>query len=148
MPRVTCRCGEKLNVQPGGPDRIDCPKCGAKIRLRRSSVPSPGGEIGDGFLRFLCPCGRRLKVSAIDRPVAGKCPDCGRVVPVPTTVQASAMAVPAKQVAPADTKAQTEELDSTDLAQLEEWSSPCSECRSPSIPSLHIHRYSVDCACP
>ena len=123
MPRVTCRCGEKLNVQPGGPDRIDCPKCGAKIRLRRSSVPSPGGEIGDGFLRFLCPCGRRLKVSAIDRPVAGKCPDCGRVVPVPTTVQASAMAVPAKQVAPADTEARTEELDSTDLAQLEEWSS-------------------------
>jgi hypothetical protein len=123
MPRVTCRCGEKLNAQPGGPDRIDCPKCGAKIRLRRSSTPLPGGEIGDGFLRFLCPCGRRLKVSAADRPVAGKCPDCGRVVPVPTTAQASAIAVPAKHVAQADSEARTDELDATDLAQLEEWNS-------------------------
>ena len=38
MPRVTCRCGEKLKVQPDGPERIDCPKCGAKIRLRRAPV--------------------------------------------------------------------------------------------------------------
>jgi hypothetical protein len=121
MPRVTCRCGEKLNAQPGGPDRIACPKCGAKIRLRRSSAPPPGGETGDGFLRFLCPCGRRLKVSAADRPVAGKCPDCGRVVPVPTTAQASVMAAPTKHVAQADTEARTDELDATDLAQLEEW---------------------------
>ena len=123
MPRVTCRCGEKLNVQPGGPERIDCPKCGAKIRLRRSSAPPPGGETGDGFLRFLCPCGRRLKVSATDRPVAGKCPDCGRVVPVPTSAPASMTAVSAKQAAQADNEARTEELDATDLAQLEEWNS-------------------------
>lgn len=106
MPRVTCRCGEKLNAQPGGPDRIDCPKCGAKIRLRRSTTPLPGGEAGDGFLRFLCPCGRRLKVSAIDRPVAGKCPDCGRVVPVPTSAQVNTTAVSSKQVSQADTEAQ------------------------------------------
>jgi hypothetical protein len=123
MPRVTCRCGEKLNVQPGGPERIDCPKCGAKIRLRRPSVPAPGAETGDGFLRFLCPCGRRLKVPAADRPVAGKCPDCGRVVPVPTPARANSTAVPSNQVSQAETEARTEELDSTDLAQLEEWGS-------------------------
>ena len=89
MPRVTCRCGEKLKVDPDGPERIECPKCGAKIRLRRLPPPPPMGEAGDGFLRFLCPCGRRLKVPAADRPVAGKCPDCGRVVPVPTSAQAN-----------------------------------------------------------
>jgi hypothetical protein len=122
MPRVTCRCGEKLNVQPGGPERIDCPKCGAKIRLRRAAAPVPDGGAGDGFLRFLCPCGRRLKVSAIDRPVAGKCPDCGRVVPVPTPAQANVVAISAKQVSQTDTEARTEELDTVDLAQLEEWS--------------------------
>src|ERR1700722_8425391 len=121
MPRVTCRCGEKLDVQPGGPERINCPKCGAKIRLRRASAQSPGGELGDGFLRFLCPCGRRLKVSAIDRPVAGKCPDCGRVVPVPTSAQASTTAVTSKQTAHTDMEARTEELDAVDLAQLMQW---------------------------
>jgi hypothetical protein len=122
MPRVTCRCGEKLSVQPGGPERIDCPKCGAKIRLRRQTAPARGGETSDGFLRFLCPCGRRLKVSAIDRPVAGKCPDCGRVVPVPTSVKPSFTSVPPNQVTQTDTEARTEELDATDRAQLEQWS--------------------------
>jgi hypothetical protein len=123
MPRVTCRCGEKLNVQPDGPERIECAKCGAKIRLRRRAVVLPPGEAGDGFLRFLCPCGRRLKVSSVDRPVAGKCPDCGRVVPVPTSAQATPATTPLKQVSESDTEARTEELDATDLAYLEQWSS-------------------------
>jgi hypothetical protein len=123
MPRVTCRCGEKLNAGPDGPERIECPKCGAKIRLRRAAPPSPAGEAGDGFLRFLCPCGRRLKVPAADRPVAGKCPDCGRVVPVPTSAQAKLTPVPSKQTSQSDTEARTEELDADDLARLEEWGS-------------------------
>jgi hypothetical protein len=123
MPRVTCRCGEKLKVIPDGPERIECPKCGAKIRLRRAPVPLPVGEAGDGFLRFLCPCGRRLKVPAADRPVAGKCPDCGRVVPVPTAAQAKLAIDPSKQVSQSDTEARTEELNDDDLARLEEWSS-------------------------
>jgi hypothetical protein len=123
MPRVTCRCGEKLKVIPDGPERIECPKCGAKIRLRRAPVPLPVGEAGDGFLRFLCPCGRRLKVPAVDRPVAGKCPDCGRVVPVPTGAQAKLAIDPSKQVSQSDTEARTEELNDDDLARLEEWSS-------------------------
>jgi hypothetical protein len=119
MPRVTCRCGEKLTVQISSPERINCPKCGAKIRLRRATSQLPEGEPSDGFLRFLCPCGRRLKVSAIDRPVAGKCPDCGRVVPVPTSAQAH-VTVP-RFSTNTDTEARTEELDATDLAVLKEW---------------------------
>jgi len=122
MPRVTCRCGEKLNVGPNGPERIECPKCGAKIRLRRQAPPPPAGETSDGFLRFLCPCGRRLKVPAADRPVAGKCPDCGRVVPVPTAAQSNLAADALKQVSQSDTEARTEELDDDDRAHLEEWS--------------------------
>src|SRR5260370_25131205 len=87
MAQVTCRCGEVLKARAGGPERIDCPRCGARIRLRRRSR-SPGSLQGvsepeDGYLRFHCPCGRRLKVRAENRPEAGKCPDCGRVVPVP-----------------------------------------------------------------
>jgi hypothetical protein len=126
MPRVTCRCGEKLKVGPDGPERIDCPKCGAKIRLRRSApMEQTTGRAGDGFIRFLCPCGRRLKVPAADRPVAGKCPDCGRVVPVPTTAQATLAGAGSQRGPQSDPEARTEELDADDLAQLEAWGVRC-----------------------
>ena len=59
-----------------------------------------------------------LKVAAAARPVAGKCPDCGRVVPVPA---AAKLATTAKISALSDPEARTEDLDAGDLAQLEEW---------------------------
>jgi DNA-directed RNA polymerase subunit RPC12/RpoP len=122
MARVSCRCGEKIKVQPDSPDRIDCPKCGARIRLRRPAPKVPSSD-GDGYLRFLCPCGRRLKVPAADRPVAGRCPDCGRVVPVPVPVKVlpATGSTPAKAPAMANSEARTEELDANDLAQLDQW---------------------------
>ena len=84
MARVTCRCGEMLTVTTGDPDRLTCSRCGAKIRVRRSPAQRPeAAESEDGYVRFNCPCGRRLKVRADERPEAGKCPDCGRIVPVP-----------------------------------------------------------------
>ena len=103
MARVTCRCGEKLKVPADAPERIECPKCGAKIRLRR---PSPSEEMdvaGDGYVRFHCPCGRRLKVPTKERPAAGKCPDCGRVVPVPETARSSSK--PGSKSIPGDPEA-------------------------------------------
>jgi len=118
MSRVSCRCGEKLRVLPDSPERIECPKCGARIRLRR---PAPRGPDGDGYVRFLCPCGRRLKVSAADRPVAGRCPDCGRVVPVPTNAQSTIDSKLSTRSGQADSDARTADLDANDLAQLEQW---------------------------
>jgi hypothetical protein len=106
---------------------MDCPKCGARIRLRR---PVPKDETGDGFLRFLCTCGRRLKVPVVGRPVAGKCPDCGRVVPVPTSAQAFSNTTSAKNAGLSNSEARTEELDDYDLAQLERWAA-----RYPADPS-------------
>ncbi len=96
------------------------------------------GGTGDGFLRFLCPCGRRLKVSSIDRPAAGKCPDCGRVVPVPTAAQVNLAADSSKQVSQSDTEARTEELDDNDLAQLEEWSSQHIANPNPNRPEAPV----------
>ena len=121
MPRVTCRCGERLKVEPDGPERIECPKCRAKIRLRHTAATTTVATGGDGFLRFLCPCGRRLKVPASDRPVAGRCPDCGRVVPVPTSIQAPSLPAGGKQASQGESEARTEELDAEDLARLETW---------------------------
>jgi hypothetical protein len=122
MARVTCRCGEKLKVPADAPDRIECPKCGAKIRLRRPTPLDDIDAVGDGFVRFHCPCGRRLKVPTKGRPAAGKCPDCGRVVPVPESAWDSSR--PGSKSVPGDPEGRTEELDADDIARLEQWAAP------------------------
>ncbi len=129
MPRVTCRCGQVINVPGEGPERIVCPNCEARIRVRRPSKvpvknastvldptipPPPGVPHADGFIRFSCPCGRRLKVPAADSPISGKCPDCGRIVPIPRHVDGSPV--------PEDPEATTSELSAEELARLDEWS--------------------------
>jgi len=117
MPRATCRCGHQLSVPEGRDERIVCPNCGAKVRVR-SRGPSPGpsqSQSGsgpmptDGYPRFSCPCGRRLKVSAEAPPSHGKCPDCGRIVPVPT-------------LGDTGPEARTEELRPEEAGSLEQWS--------------------------
>jgi hypothetical protein len=76
-------------------------------------------ESEDGYIRFLCPCGRRLKVRASGGQQMGKCPDCGRMVPVPGSAAATAMALGGARV---DPDAKTADLDQAELARLEEWS--------------------------
>jgi hypothetical protein len=120
MPRATCRCGEILSVPADGSDRIVCPKCSARIRIRRTDA-AKGPGISDGFIRFSCPCGRRLKVRVepdMPIPESGKCPDCGRVVPVP----ASATPTPSSATLPTGhPEAVTEELSTAELATLDQW---------------------------
>lgn len=114
MAGVMCRCGHPLEVPPEGVEHVHCSRCGAKVRLvrKRRGGDSSASSIasGDDYLRFHCPCGRRLKVSAIDRPSHGKCPDCGRIVPVPSSGAAGS-----KDETP------TEELAAADRATLEAW---------------------------
>jgi hypothetical protein len=125
MARVTCRCGEELEIHGVGPERIECPRCGARIRLHRHGRRVAGiPEAADGYIRFHCPCGRRLKVRAENPPEAGRCPDCGLIVPVPDSALPSA---PPGRAAGAgavrgDPNARTDELDEQDRATLEEWS--------------------------
>jgi len=129
MARVTCRCGETLNVTSGDPDRLTCPRCGAKIRVRRSPSPRPEAtEPEDGYVRFNCPCGRRLKVRGEGRPEAGKCPDCGRIVPVPETAWEEAAGASHGSggqsragAGRTHLAARTEDMDSADLERLERW---------------------------
>ncbi|WP_337176155.1 hypothetical protein [Paludisphaera sp.] len=122
MARVTCRCGEAIEVdREGGPERVVCPRCNARIRVRRAEV---GG--GDGLIRFHCPCGRRLKVRAAERPEAGRCPDCGRVVPVPQGALASAASstgpgAGGSNIAFDGDGQRTAELDADDIARLKRW---------------------------
>jgi hypothetical protein len=111
MALATCRCGQALEMPSQAVEHITCPRCSAKVRLVRKRREADPAAAGDGFLRFPCPCGRRLKVSAIDRPTHGKCPDCERVVPVPTGSSGSS----SKADSP------TEELATADVAMLEAW---------------------------
>lgn len=116
MPRATCRCGQLLTVPAVGADeRIICPNCGARVRIKRKGDKDRTSLPGDGFIRFLCHCGRRLKVPADNPPSHGQCPDCGAVVPVPTS---GSRVLPASQ--PAETP--TVDLDPADRAALEQWS--------------------------
>ncbi len=119
MPRATCRCGQVLKVPEDGTDRLICTNCGAKIRVRLDR-PKTAGPVDDGFVRFGCPCGRRLKVPATGGPTHGKCPDCGRVVPVPMNngvAQGSPRANPHLN----DPERPTEELNRNQLGQLQDW---------------------------
>jgi predicted RNA-binding Zn-ribbon protein involved in translation (DUF1610 family) len=112
MPRAVCRCGQALAVPEDG-RRVVCPKCGARVRVRLpGEAPPPSSP--DGFIRFHCPCGRRLKVPAAERPTHGRCPDCGRVVPVPSTAERAALP-------PGHPETPTAEMAAADRATLERW---------------------------
>lgn len=128
MTRASCRCGQALTIPPGSSDRVVCPKCGSRVRIRRQESVQGAAEgqgQGDGYLRFFCPCGRRLKVSADRPPTHGKCPDCGRVVPVPASSAA----------APVGPDARTVDLSPADVAALQEWSEGHRARRPPQVPS-------------
>ena len=97
-----------------------------------SAGASPQRAPADGFIRFPCPCGRRLKVRADGPPQAGKCPDCGRIVPVPRLVLD-----PARSPPTGHPEAPTEELSAADLAMLDEWArAPGQENDTASQPAV------------
>ncbi len=134
MSRVTCRCGEVIDVKSDpGQERIDCPRCGSRIRLRRrpsaSAMAGWDSEPDDGYIRFYCPCGRRLKVRASGGQESGKCPDCGRVVPVPDIAPRPRPGGGSR----VDPDARTEDLDAAELALLDEWSTRHTG-RPPNVP--------------
>ena len=145
MPRATCRCGHVLSIPADGPDRVTCPKCSARVRVRRASGQ---GVSADGFLRFPCPCGRRLKVRAgaiSGEPAqqAGQCPDCGRVVPVPSPSSSGVLPKAAGHETP------TEDLGPEDVAALDRWAqthlarSAPTEARRPAPPPTTVSAPSV-----
>ncbi len=128
MARVICRCGETLEVSSGNPEHLTCLQCGAKIRVRRSPKNKTAtASSGDGFVRFYCPCGRRLKIRIQEQSEAGKCPDCGRIVPVPesarlATDKTSKQAQDRGQRGRPLSGMRTVDMDAADFERLEQWS--------------------------
>ena len=130
MPRATCRCGQRLSFPANGPDRVICPRCQARIRVRpRDLAAEAAAEMSDGFIRFPCPCGRRLKVRETNpRQTSGRCPDCGRLVPVP------AVSIP--RSSPGDPESPTVDMDQADIDELARWAASYQKVapRAPSQP--------------
>jgi hypothetical protein len=120
MAWATCRCGHALEIPPGNAEHVICSACQSKVRIVRRGRPGRGVAApksdDDGFLRFPCPCGRRLKVSYLERPTHGKCPDCGTVVPVPEGSYGGF-----------DPESPTEELGREEVALLDAWAKRHSE---------------------
>ena len=134
MPRATCRCGQVLSVPVDGPERVVCPTCSAKIRVRRAT-PKLGK--GDGFIRFFCPCGRKLKVRVVagaPMPTAGKCPDCGEVVPVPEEEPKPSSSAEVRASSTPNYETPTEELSTVDMEALEAWRNPIPPPPPPAPP--------------
>jgi hypothetical protein len=126
MARVTCRCGEMLTVTPRDPDRLKCPRCDAKIRVRRRVTKrAEVTQQSDGYIRFTCACGRRLKVHTEERLEAGKCPDCGRIVPVSDSAWQAGLMPPSpwgqSSASRSDPNTRTQDMDAADLRYLEQW---------------------------
>ena len=96
-----------MSVPADGPDWIVCPKCQVRIRVRRVESPAAPAE---EFIRFVCPCGRRLKVRAQGLPQAGQCPACGRIVPVPSLARPTPTPIPP----PSHPQIRTDELGAAD----------------------------------
>lgn len=115
MAKATCRCGQLLTVADDRDGRVICPKCGAKVRVRSTASAGSDPSSGDGYIRFFCACGRRLKVPVESPPSHGKCPDCGKVVPVPTGAGPGAGVVEGPEQ-------RTEELLADEARYLEQWS--------------------------
>lgn len=111
-----------------GSVRVVCPKCGAKVRIKRKESAANSSVVmpPDGFIRFQCPCGRRLKVEATNPPEFGQCPDCLRVVPIPPLPT-----VPT--VSPRHPETPTEELSAEDLMALARWAQSHNQ-PAPSVP--------------
>ncbi len=116
MARATCRCGQPLAVPVDPSERVVCPKCGARVRIRVKPAALAADVASDGYIRFFCPCGRRLKVDGAAPPPSGKCPDCGRIVAVPASSLIGATRPSGHPESP------TEELSAVDRSILERWS--------------------------
>ncbi len=138
MPRATCRCGQLLIIPADGGEWVVCSACGSRLRVRPKTtatppasvpapvIPAPAAVVGDGFVRFRCDCGKRLKVEASQAPGYGQCPDCGVMVPVPAAT-ASATPLPGPGNSAVATRsgggagARTVEMTAVERSRLEAW---------------------------
>jgi DNA-directed RNA polymerase subunit RPC12/RpoP len=93
--RTACACGTSIKVARQYVGRaVRCPHCGRGVVIPPQSdafgAPLPPtatrhapAAAQDGFIRFVCPCGKKLKMPAHYAGRSGKCPQCGAQLRIP-----------------------------------------------------------------
>ncbi len=93
--RTACACGKSIKVARQYVGRaVRCPHCGRGVVIptQRDSFGAPlpptstrhaPAAAPDGFIRLICPCGKKLKVPAHYAGRGGKCPQCGAQLRIP-----------------------------------------------------------------
>lgn len=94
--RVRCSCRKEIEVSRQYAGKIvQCPRCRERVQVPREGAQRPLGTPGSAsptaapkkgprlYIRFACPCGRKMKVPTRYAGRSGKCPQCGATVRVP-----------------------------------------------------------------
>ncbi|OHB68828.1 MAG: hypothetical protein A2Y77_11675 [Planctomycetes bacterium RBG_13_62_9] len=88
--RTACRCGRAIRVTEQYAGRtVRCPNCKQgvvipdKTDLFGPAAPPPEVAERNNYIRFVCRCGKRIKVPARYAGRTGKCPQCGIKLKIP-----------------------------------------------------------------
>jgi predicted RNA-binding Zn-ribbon protein involved in translation (DUF1610 family) len=92
--RTACACGRPIKVARQYVGRaVRCPHCGRSVVIPPQSesfgaalpptTTRQASAARDGFIRLVCPCGKKLKVPAHYAGRSGKCPQCGAHLRIP-----------------------------------------------------------------
>ncbi len=87
---ATCSCGRTITVSRQYAGKVvRCPACKGKITVPDNIEPThPEARLSaladnDGYVRFACSCGKRIKMPGRYAGRLGKCPQCGAKVRIP-----------------------------------------------------------------
>ncbi len=84
---ATCSCGKviKASRQYGG-KMVRCPACKGVVLMPESIRPADPAPAGahDGYIRFTCTCGQKIKMPGRYAGRRGKCPGCGAAIRIPS----------------------------------------------------------------
>jgi membrane associated rhomboid family serine protease len=88
--RLVCPCGKKIRapaLYAGKTGR--CPECGCDVEIPEQKAVEPQATAPQTnrptaeSIRFVCPCGKRVKVPAAFAGKSGRCPKCGSPLKIP-----------------------------------------------------------------
>jgi hypothetical protein len=88
---ATCSCGRTISTSRQYSGKIvRCPDCKGRVLMPESIEPAlqqgpKAFSRDDGFIRFACSCGKRIKMPARYAGRWGKCPQCDARVRIPAS---------------------------------------------------------------
>jgi len=88
--RFMCSCGKRLKVPAAFVGKIArCPQCQKRLTIpgkrpaAPEAAPPQAQKPKEQFIRFVCPCGKRIKVPTKFAGKSGRCPRCQSQLKIP-----------------------------------------------------------------